>query len=83
MYGRSGAHVDMLGLVCTQIGADGKPIPSTEKAIGAHGGAGGTFFYDVCPASEWLGGMNVQVASKSSGTNNIVGSVQGYCAAAN
>jgi hypothetical protein len=82
IYGRSGAHVDMLGLVCAEAGSDGRPIKSTERAIGAYGGQGGTFFYDVCPEGQWLGGIMAEVAAKSSGTNNIIGSVQGWCASA-
>lgn len=79
LYGRSGGRLDMLGLVCTQIGSDGKPIESAQRAIGAYGGSGGTFFYDVC-AGTWLAGINLEIALKSSGTNKIVSSVQGYCA---
>ena len=82
IYGRSGAHVDMLGLICAESGSEGRPIKSTERAIGGYGGQGGTFFYDVCPQGQWLGGLMVEVAAKSSGTNNIIGSVQGWCAAA-
>lgn len=82
LYGRSGKRLDMLGLVCSQIAADGRPVKSTERAVGAYGGQGGTFFFDTCGEGEWLSGLMIQVAMKTSGTNKIVSSVQGYCASA-
>lgn len=82
VYGRSGNRLDMLGLICSQIAGDGRPLKSTERAVGAYGGPGGTFFFDTCDEGEWLAGLMVQVAMKASGTNKIVSSVQGYCASA-
>lgn len=81
LYGRSGKHIDMLGIVCAQIASDGTPLKSTERAVGAYGGQGGNFFFDTCGEGEWLAGAVVQAAMKASGTNKIVSSVQGYCAA--
>jgi hypothetical protein len=79
LYGRSGNRLDQLGLICAQIGNDGRPIESTVRAIGAYGGTGGTFFFDTCGAGKWLSGMAVHIALKSSGTNKIVSAVQGFC----
>jgi hypothetical protein len=79
LCGRSGQRLDELGLLCAQIGNDGRPIVSTQRAVGAFGGTGGTAFLDTCGAGKWLSGMTVTVALKSSGTNKIVSSIQGYC----
>ncbi|MET0591392.1 MAG: hypothetical protein ABW133_01750 [Polyangiaceae bacterium] len=79
MYGRSGNRLDQVGLICAQIGGDGRPVESTVRAMGAYGGTGGTFFFDTCGAGKWLSGMAVSIALKSSGTNKIVSAVQGFC----
>jgi hypothetical protein len=79
LCGRSGNRLDELGLLCAQIGSDGRPIVSTQRAIGAFGGNGGTPFIDTCGTGKWLSGMMVSVALKSSGTNKIVSAIQGYC----
>ncbi len=79
LCGRSGDRIDQLGLICAQIGVDGRPVVSTQRGIGVFGGTGGTDFVDTCGAGKWLTGMNVTVALKSSGTNKLVSSVQGFC----
>jgi hypothetical protein len=79
LYGRAGNRVDQLGLVCAQIGVDGLPVLSTQRVVGAFGGAGGTAFFDTCGAGKWLTGIAVDVALKSSGTNKIISAVQGSC----
>jgi len=79
LCGRSGDRIDELGVICAQIGGDGGPVVSTQRGIGAFGGTGGTPFVDTCGAGKWLTGMNVSIALKSSGTNKIVSSVQGFC----
>jgi hypothetical protein len=79
LYGRAGNRLDQLGLICALIDAAGRPVESTARAIGAYGGTGGTFFFDTCGAGKWLSGMVVSIALKSSGTNEIVSAVQGFC----
>ena len=83
LCGRSGTRLDELGLLCAQIGSDGRPVAGSERPIGAYGGDGGNVFLDSCGAGKWLTGMAVYVALKSSGTNKIVSAVQGYCSNAN
>lgn len=80
LFGGAGKHVDRLGLVCARIGSDGLPITSDVKVLDAWGGSGGTFFFDVCGAGKWLRGIAAGAALKSSGSNKIIGFVQGYCA---
>jgi hypothetical protein len=79
LFGGSGKHIDRLGLVCARIGSDGRPVTSDVKVLDAWGGAGGTFFYDVCGEGKWLSGMVAGAALKSSGSNKIISFVQGYC----
>jgi hypothetical protein len=82
LYGRSGKRVDMLGLVCAQIGADGRPLTSSVKVVGAYGGNGGMFFYDTCGEGSWLSGATFGSALKTSGSNKIISYVRGHCSSA-
>ncbi len=55
VFGRSGAYVDQLGLICAELRQDGSlgPAWTTNTA----GGNGGGSFYAVCPDGQALVGL--------------------------
>lgn len=79
LYGRAGTRIDMLGLVCARIGADGRPVVNDPKFIGAHGGNGGVSFYDNCGYDGWLTSITVGAAFKWDNSNKTVAYVRGTC----
>jgi hypothetical protein len=83
LRGRAGQRLDAFGLICAQILANGEPNLSNLQFHPVQGGSGGTAFSDLCGAGEWLGGLNVWSARKSSGTNDIISAIRGVCYAAN
>jgi hypothetical protein len=82
LRGRAGKRLDALGLVCARIRSNGEPNLSDLQYLPVQGGPGGSAFFDLCQAGEWLGGMSAWAARKSSGTNDVVSAIQGVCYAA-
>jgi hypothetical protein len=74
MQGRSGAFVDAMGLICSDVTS---PSPNNVTTLDVFGGScefgcGGSGYYDVCPQGALMVGVNVR-------GNVYIDHLQGIC----